>query len=151
MAIGRDKRRTGSAPLRLLLMGLLAAASLFAGIGTASAAPARTGDTAAPQDVRPLVNSGSCRINIVTTSCKTSPIIRSNGVGHYVNYRITGNSLRASGEDWQVVDADNGRVVRSGDLGFQEGTSGRVPGLFGAYYVFVFNAAPGGGADIDNA
>jgi hypothetical protein len=119
-----------------------AAFSMLAFAGTASAAPG---------DVRPLVNTGTCRIRVMATSCTTTPTVRANPSGHYVRYHITGNDFR--GEDWQMKDADTGIIVAQGHIDIFGSTNGmpKVTGLFGRYSIFVFNGAAGGGADIDNA
>jgi len=92
--------------------------------------------------------TASCTVAPITTSCH-SGAIRSNGNGHYINYVIGSSPVR--GTDWQVKDHDNGVIVRQGHLGVNSAdTSGRIPGLFGAYFVFVFNTTFDAFGGIDN-
>jgi hypothetical protein len=139
----------GGAALALAAITTLAATAA----GTASAAPAKAAtqsSTAHAQStsrdaVTPLFNSGYC--DVYGTSCKTGTI-RSNGVGHYINYEFCSSTVHSA--DWQVKDADNGYIVRQGHLGSNACTSGRVNGLYGAYYGFIFHTLFDAFAYIDN-
>jgi hypothetical protein len=105
-------------------------------------------DMAIPDAIEPLFAHGSCTVApVVFTSCKT-PTIRANGLTHDINYGALAAITNST--DWQLKDADNGTIIRQGHLPRNGSLTGTTTGLFGAYYMFVFNTRFDTLALIDN-
>jgi hypothetical protein len=78
-------------------------------------------------------NSKSC--DVAFTSCTTGSI-PAEQPGHWVNWDV---QTGGCGADWKMVDAGNGVTVGSGHVGSSSARNGWIGGLYGSYYLKVYN------------
>ncbi|GAA1262955.1 hypothetical protein GCM10009677_13250 [Sphaerisporangium rubeum] len=76
--------------------------------------------------------------NVGTYSCNTD-IIPANGSGHWVKWSVENAAWDDS--NYAVYDADNGAIVGQGYIGTGNSRSGRIDGLYGRYYLKVYNSS----------
>ncbi|MGC4756038.1 hypothetical protein [Micromonospora trifolii] len=93
-----------------------------------------------------LATSDYCSVSGLSTGCKTY-YIPSNYISHFIDYRVCGGTIGAS---FRVRDYQNGVVVKSGNVGPANCTSGRVPGLYSSYRLELHGTALGSDGSIDN-
>jgi len=90
--------------------------------------------------------SVNCSVPLGSDSCVTATIPASSA--HTISYYVEGGFFCAQA-DFQIKDAANGVVVRSGHVGSGT-TGGTVNGLYGSYYMRVFWSCGGAYGAIHN-
>jgi hypothetical protein len=91
--------------------------------------------------------TASCYVSVGSSSCNSGNIA-ANPTAHNIYFSVRGG-LTCARADFQIIDAGNGVVVYSRHVGAGV-ASGYVSGLYGSYFLHVYNSCGGGGGKIEN-
>jgi len=75
--------------------------------------------------------------NVFSYDCATETIPSS--TGHWIEWGV--ENAQWDDSNWVVYDADNGAIVGQGYIGTGNSRSGRINGLYGRYYLYVYNSS----------
>ncbi|MET8159346.1 hypothetical protein ABZT47_23500 [Sphaerisporangium sp. NPDC005289] len=75
--------------------------------------------------------------NVGTSSCTTQTIPANSG--HWIKWSVE-NALWDD-SDYVIYDADNGAIVGQGYIGTGKSRGGTINGLYGRYYLKVYNSS----------
>lgn len=122
----RSARRPGAAGGMIRRLGILAASVV--GVAAFTAPQAAQASALA-------YDTGSC--DVTFSSCNTRSI-PSHATQHWIE--ITVSTSLFCGANFQLIDSSNGAVVATGSIGANRDVSGTVYGLYGSYYLHVYNS-----------
>jgi hypothetical protein len=90
--------------------------------------------------------TSSCSVSYGSSGC-TSGVVAADS-DHYIYYSVRGGLFCAQA-DFEVIDAGNGAIVKRRHVGAGV-ASGYVYGLYGRYYLRIYNSCGGAAGKIEN-